>query len=136
MTTILTTTRPIPGRGFLAATLAAAAIGLGTLMTLSAPAAHADSKSDCENQGGTYTEGTVTDVLGTHKVGTCCVKNVATGETKCTQTVLSNAQSNPTQPPRRPVAPIGPGKLPVNSSAGGNLSGGHSPSAGSPGTLQ
>ena len=65
---------------FVPTAVAAAAIGLGALMTVGAPLAHASAKSDCEGKGGTYTETTITDNT-TGKVGTsqrCCVKDAVT----------------------------------------------------------
>jgi hypothetical protein len=71
------------------AALAAAAIGLGALMTVGAPSAHASEKSDCEGKGGTYTE---TAVTWNGKSGTtyrCCVKDAATNTTSCTSTTVT-----------------------------------------------
>ena len=45
---------------FVPTALAAAAIGLGALMTVGAPSAHASEKSDCDNKGGTFTQTSVT----------------------------------------------------------------------------
>jgi hypothetical protein len=82
MTTIVSTR-------FVPTALAAAAIGLGALMTVGAPAAHASEKSDCEGKGGTYTE---TSVTWNGKPGTnyrCCVKDAATNTTSCTSTTVT-----------------------------------------------
>jgi hypothetical protein len=82
MTTIVST-KLVP------AALAAAAIGLGALMTVGAPSAHASEKSDCEGKGGTYTE---TAVTWNGKSGTtyrCCVKDAATDTTSCTSTTVT-----------------------------------------------
>jgi hypothetical protein len=71
------------------AALAAAAIGLGALMTVGAPSAHASERSDCEGKGGTYTE---TAVTWNGKSGTtyrCCVKDAATNTTSCTSTTVT-----------------------------------------------
>jgi hypothetical protein len=83
MTTIISTK-------FGATALAAAAIGLGALMTVGAPSAHASEKSACESKGGTYTE---TAVTWNGKSGTtyrCCVKDAATNTTSCTSTTVTN----------------------------------------------
>ena len=72
--------------------LAAAAIGLGALMTVGAPSAHASGKSDCESKGGTYSETTIVDNT-TGKIGTvhrCCVKDATTNTTSCTSTTVTN----------------------------------------------
>ncbi len=69
--------------------LAAAAIGLGALMTVCAPSAHASEQSDCEGKGGTYTQ---TEVTWNGKTGTthrCCVKDSATNTTSCTSTTVT-----------------------------------------------
>jgi hypothetical protein len=82
MTTIVST-KLVP------AALAAAAIGLGALMTVGAPSAHASERSDCEGKGGTYTE---TAVTWNGKSGTtyrCCVKDAATNTTSCTSTTVT-----------------------------------------------
>jgi hypothetical protein len=74
---------------FVPTALAAAAIGLGALMTVGAPSAHASEKSDCEGKGGTYTE---TQVTWNGKTGTtyrCCVKDTATNTTSCTSTTVT-----------------------------------------------
>jgi hypothetical protein len=74
---------------FVSTALAAAAIGLGALMTVGAPSAHASEKSDCEGKGGTYTE---TQVTWNGKTGTtyrCCVKDAATNATSCTSTTVT-----------------------------------------------
>ena len=80
--------------------LGAAAIGLGTLMTVGAPSAHASEKSDCEGKGGTYTETSFTWNGKPSTVYRCCVKDTATNTTSCTSTtVTKNLQ------PVEPVAP-------------------------------
>jgi len=69
--------------------LAAAAIGLGALMIVGAPSAHASEKSDCEGKGGTFTQ---TEVTWNGKTGTtyrCCVKDAATNTTSCTSTTVT-----------------------------------------------
>ena len=74
---------------FVPTALAAAAIGLGALMAVGAPTAHASEKSDCEGKGGTYTE---TQVTWNGKTGTtyrCCVKDTATNTTSCTSTTVT-----------------------------------------------
>lgn len=74
------------------AALAAAAIGLGALMTVGVPSAHASEKSDCAAKGGTYTETKIYD-QGTGKTGTnyrCCVKDTATNTTSCTSTTVTD----------------------------------------------
>jgi hypothetical protein len=74
---------------FVPTALAAAAIGLGALLTVGAPSAHASEKSDCEGKGGTYTE---TAVTWNGKSGTtyrCCVKDAATNTTSCTSTTVT-----------------------------------------------
>jgi hypothetical protein len=76
---------------FVPTSLAAAAIGLGALMTVGAPSAHASEKSDCEGKGGTYTETQVYDQT-TGKSGTnyrCCVKDAQTNTTSCTSTTVT-----------------------------------------------
>jgi hypothetical protein len=88
MTTILSTR-------FATTALAAAAIGLGALMTVGAPSAHASEKSACEGKGGTYTE---TQVTWNGKTGTtyrCCVKDAATNTTSCTSTTVTNSSRLP-----------------------------------------
>jgi hypothetical protein len=82
---------------FVPTALAAAAIGLGALMTVGTPSAHASQRSDCENNGGTYTETTVFDNK-TGKPGTnyrCCVKDAQTNTTSCTSTTVTNFSRNP-----------------------------------------
>jgi hypothetical protein len=84
MTTIVSTK-------FVPTALAAAAIGLGALMTVGAPSAHASERSDCESKGGTFTETQVYDQT-TGKSGTsyrCCVKDAATNTTSCTSTTVT-----------------------------------------------
>jgi hypothetical protein len=74
---------------FVPTALAAAAIGVGALMAVGAPTAHASEKSDCEGKGGTYTE---TQVTWNGKTGTtyrCCVKDTATNTTSCTSTTVT-----------------------------------------------
>ena len=69
--------------------LAAAAIGLGALMTVGAPSAHASEKSACDSKGGTYTE---TQVTWNGKTGTnyrCCVKDAQTNTTSCTSSTVT-----------------------------------------------
>lgn len=82
---------------FVPTALAAAAIGLGALMTVGTPSAHASQRSDCENSGGTYTETTVLDNK-TGKTGTnhrCWVKDAQTNTTSCTSTSVTNFSRNP-----------------------------------------
>jgi hypothetical protein len=69
--------------------LAAAAIGLGALMTVGAPAAHASEKSDCEGKGGTYTETSVEWNGKPSTVYRCCVRDTATNTTSCTSTTVT-----------------------------------------------
>jgi hypothetical protein len=95
--------------------LAAAAIGLGALMTVGAPSAYASEKSDCAAKGGTYTE---TQVTWNGKTGTtyrCCVKDTATNTTSCTSTTVTKLSQVPdtvrpgvidTAQTIEPVAPI------------------------------
>jgi hypothetical protein len=74
--------------------LVAAAIGLGSLMTIGAPSAHASEKSDCDAKGGTYTETKIFDQT-TGKSGTnyrCCVKDTATNTTTCTSTTVTDSR--------------------------------------------
>ena len=90
---------------FATTALAAAAIGLGTLMTIGTPAAHASEKSDCEGKGGTYTETQIYNQT-TGKSGTnyrCCVKDTATNTTTCTSTTVTKASQifEPTTPNHR-----------------------------------
>jgi|SRR5215208_5267438 len=69
--------------------LAAAAIGLGALMIVGAPSAHASERSDCESKGGTFTQ---TEVTWNGKTGTtyrCCIKDAATNTTSCTSTTVT-----------------------------------------------
>jgi hypothetical protein len=76
---------------FVPAALVAAAIGLGALMTVGTPSAHASERSDCEGKGGTYTETQVYDQT-TGKSGTnyrCCVKDAQTNTTSCTSTTVT-----------------------------------------------
>jgi hypothetical protein len=76
---------------FVPTALAAAALGLGALMTVGAPSAHASEKSDCESKGGTYTETQIYNQT-TGKSGTnyrCCVKDTATNTTSCTSTTVT-----------------------------------------------
>lgn len=90
---------------FVPTALAAAAIGLGALMTVGTPSAHASPKSDCEGKGGTYSETTITDNT-TGKVGTsqrCCIKEAATNTTSCTTTTVTKASRIPVD--------IGPGVI-------------------------
>ena len=82
MTTIVST-KLVP------AALAAAAIGLGALMTVGAPSAHASEKSSCEGKGGTYTETAVTWNGKTGTTHRCCVKDAATNTTSCTSTTVT-----------------------------------------------
>jgi hypothetical protein len=106
MTTIVST-KLVP------AALAAAAIGLGALMTVGAPSAHASEKSACEGKGGTYTE---TAVTWNGKSGTtyrCCVKDAATNTTSCTSTTVTkdsripvNVRPGLIDTTIEPVAPI------------------------------
>jgi len=80
---------------FVPTAVAAAAIGLGALMTVGAPFAQASEKSDCESKGGTYTE---TQVTWNGKTGTtyrCCVKDAATNTTSCTSTTVTKNSWNP-----------------------------------------
>jgi hypothetical protein len=78
---------------FVPTALTAAAIGLGALMTVGAPAAHASEKSDCDKKGGTYTETVVTWNGKTGTTYRCCVKDTKTNTTDCTSTtVTKNSQ--------------------------------------------
>jgi hypothetical protein len=82
---------------FVPTAVAAAAIGLGASMTVGTPSAHASQRSDCENNGGTYTETTVFDNK-TGKPGTnhrCCVRDAQTNTTSCTSTSVTNFSRNP-----------------------------------------
>jgi hypothetical protein len=86
---------------FTTTTLAAAAIGLGALMALGAPHAHASEKSDCQGKGGSYSETTIVD-HATGKTGTvssCCVKDTATNTTSCTSTTVTKANRVPVDIP-------------------------------------
>ena len=88
MTTIVSTK-------FVPTVLAAAAIGLGALMTVGAPSAHASEQSSCEGKGGTYTQ---TEVTWNGKTGTthrCCVKDAATNTTTCTSTTVTKISRIP-----------------------------------------
>ncbi|WP_101947874.1 hypothetical protein [Mycobacterium sp. 3519A] len=85
--------------------LAAAVLGLGTLMTVAAPTAYASEKSDCAAKGGTYTETKIYNQT-TGKSGTnyrCCVTDKATNTTSCTSTTVTNSKQvlEPTTPPQR-----------------------------------
>jgi hypothetical protein len=100
---------------FASAALAAAAIGLGALMTVGAPSAHASEKSDCEGKGGTYTETVVTWNGKTGTTYRCCVKDAATNTTSCTSTTVAKDSRIPvtvrpgvidTAETIEPVAPI------------------------------
>jgi hypothetical protein len=80
--------------------LAAVVIGLGALMTVGAPSAHASEKSDCEGKGGTYTETQVYNQT-TGKSGTnyrCCVTDTATNTTSCTSTTVTKNSRVPFEP--------------------------------------
>jgi hypothetical protein len=82
---------------FVPTALAAAAIGIGALMTVGAPVAHASEKSDCEGKGGTYSETTIVDNT-TGKIGTsysCCVKDAQAKTTSCTNTTVTKASRIP-----------------------------------------
>ena len=88
MTTIILTK-------FVPTAVAAAAIGLGALMTVGTPSAHASERSDCEGKGGTFTE---TQVTWNGKTGTtyrCCVKDTATNTTSCTSTTVTKNNLTP-----------------------------------------
>jgi len=74
---------------FVPTALAAAAIGLGALMTVGAPAAHASEKSDCEGKGGTSTETSFTWNGKPSTVYRCCVKDATTNTTSCTSTTVT-----------------------------------------------
>ena len=74
---------------FVPTALAAAAIGLGALMTVGAPSAHASEKSDCDNKGGTFTETSVTWNGKPSTVYRCCVKDSTTNTTSCTSTTVT-----------------------------------------------
>ncbi|SEH48596.1 hypothetical protein SAMN04489835_0376 [Mycolicibacterium rutilum] len=68
-----------------------ATFGLGVLVTVGAPAAHASQKSECEGRGGTYSE---TAVTWNGKPGTtyrCCVKDTVSNTTSCTSTTVTKA---------------------------------------------
>ncbi len=85
--------------------LGAAAIGLGALMTVGVPSAHASEKSDCASKGGTYSETTIVDNK-TGKIGTvhrCCVKDATTNTTSCTSTTVTNNSRIPVD--------VGPGVI-------------------------
>ena len=78
-----------PTTKFMATAVAAAAIGLGALMTVGVPSAHASEQSDCEAKGGTYTK---TEINWNGKDATvhrCCVKDEATKTTDCTSTTVT-----------------------------------------------
>jgi hypothetical protein len=90
---------------FVPTAFAAAAIGIGALMTVGAPVAHASEKSDCEGKGGTYSETTIVDNT-TGKTGTsysCCVKDAQTNTTSCTNTTVTKASRVPVD--------VGPGVI-------------------------
>jgi hypothetical protein len=97
---------------FAISALGAAAIGLGALMTVGAPSAHASEKSDCESKGGTYTETQIYDQT-TGKSGTnyrCCVNDTATKTTSCTSTTVTKSSQifEPVTPAQRvPFAVLG-----------------------------
>jgi len=74
---------------FVPTVLGAAAIGLGALMAVGAPAAHASEKSDCDAKGGTYTETQVNWNGKDSTVYRCCVKDTATNTTSCTSTTVT-----------------------------------------------
>lgn len=74
---------------FVSTALVAASIGLGALMTVSAPAAHADNRSDCQSRGGTYTETSVDYNGKPTTISRCCVTDVATKTTDCTTASVS-----------------------------------------------
>ena len=74
---------------FVPIALTAAAIGLGALMTVGAPSAHASERSDCENKGGTFTETSVTWNGKPSTVYRCCVEDTATNTTSCTSTTVT-----------------------------------------------
>ena len=74
---------------FVPTALAAAAIGLGALMTVGTPSAHASERSDCESKGGTFTETSVTWNGKPSTVYRCCVKDAQTNTTSCTSTTVS-----------------------------------------------
>jgi hypothetical protein len=74
---------------FVPTAIAAAVIGLGALMTVGVPSAHASERSDCESKGGTFTE---TEVTWNGTTGTrysCCVKDATTNTTTCTSTTVT-----------------------------------------------
>jgi hypothetical protein len=73
----------------------AAALGLGALMTVGAPAAHASEQSDCEAKGGTYTKTELTWNGKDATVHRCCVKDTATNTTSCTSTTVTKATRIP-----------------------------------------
>jgi hypothetical protein len=75
--------------------LTAAAIGLGTLMTIGAPSANASERSDCEGKGGTYTETSVTWNGKPSTVYRCCVKDAQTNTTSCTSTTVTKISQVP-----------------------------------------
>jgi hypothetical protein len=74
---------------FVPTALAAAAIGLGALMTVGTPSAHASERSDCESKGGRFTETSVTWNGKPSTVYRCCVKDAQTNTTSCTSTTVS-----------------------------------------------
>ena len=88
---------------FVPTALAAAAIGLGALMTVGAPSAHASEKSDCDNKGGTFTQTSVTWNGKPSTVYRCCVKDSTTNTTSCTSTTVTKASRIPLD--------IGPGVI-------------------------
>jgi hypothetical protein len=80
---------------FVPTAVAAAAIGLGALMTIGTPFAHASERSACESKGGTFTE---TQVTWNGKTGTtyrCCIKDAATNTTSCTSTTVTKNNLTP-----------------------------------------
>jgi hypothetical protein len=92
--------------------VAAAAIGLGALMTVGAPYAHASEKSDCEGKGGTDTETQIYNQT-TGKSGTnyrCCIKDTASNTVSCTSTTVTKSSQvfEPAAPNQRvPLAVLG-----------------------------
>jgi hypothetical protein len=74
---------------FVPTALGAAAIGLGALMTVGTPSAHASERSDCESKGGTFTETSVTWNGKPSTVYRCCVKDAHTNTTSCTSTTVT-----------------------------------------------
>jgi hypothetical protein len=80
---------------FVPTAIAAAAIGLGALMTVGVPSAHASEKSDCDAKGGTFTQTELTWNGKPATVYRCCVKDAATNTTSCTSTTVTKNALTP-----------------------------------------